>query len=99
MEDRKTTRSPWTNVAFAVGGIAALAFVVWSEWSRWQDLQNAGQGIGVWLSDMQLDSTPFAVLFLLLPIFLLIRTPIIRLPHRILRLAGNWFGPQTKPEN
>ena len=76
-----TTRSRWTAAAFAIGASAAAVFIALREWSRIETLRDAGLGAATWLTDMQLDSTPFAVLFLLLPAFLLMRKPLFHLPR------------------
>jgi hypothetical protein len=81
--DTLASRPRWTTVAFAIAVIAAVVSVAFMEWPRIEALLDAGMGPAAWLTDMRLDSTPFAVLLCLLPVFLLVRKPLFRLPRRI----------------
>lgn len=54
------------------GLLAAIGVVVWGEWERNASLTDVS-----WLFDMNIDSTPYALLLLLLPICWIARHPIL----------------------
>jgi Dolichyl-phosphate-mannose-protein mannosyltransferase len=84
--EKPTTGLRWTAAVFAIAAIAAAVFIALREWPRIEALHDAGFGAAAWLTEMQLDSTPFAVLFCLLPAFLLMRKPLFHLPRRLVKL-------------
>jgi hypothetical protein len=73
-------------------------------WAESQRLSELGEVSIEWLFDMNVDSSPFAILFLLLPLFWLPRSPILAYAPGCLRAIEAWLaeGPQhlatsTKP--
>ena len=53
-------------IGFAIGCAVCLAFVVPAEVNRWNEL--TGEPGTAWLFDMNIDTTPYAVLFILGPV-------------------------------
>lgn len=76
------SRSKRVLAGFGLGCAISLVVVVIAEIDRWSSLKSVS-GIA-WLFDMNVDTTPFAVLFTLLPVFWLIRQPILANPNRLL---------------
>lgn len=83
------------NAAFAVGLLAAGAFILYREIERWRALED--MSVLGWLSSMDVDATPFAVLFLLLPLFWLPRRELSRVSVRVRDGSRRWLGGGTKP--
>lgn len=93
--DRK---SPWrVRLAPACGFLAAIAYLLWREWQRHQAKVEFGVADSGWFNFIDLNSTPYVVLFALLPVFWLVRTPRLLPPARMRRCWGRWFGGETKP--
>lgn len=66
----------------------AVGIVATGESSRWAESESPR---GPWLHDMNIDSTPYAVLLLVLPAFWLIRRPVFDRVPRWLRLLNDWL--------
>jgi len=73
-----------------LGVLVASAIVVWSEVERWQSLITDEQAL--WLFDMNVDSTPFAVLLLVLPVCWFVRQPILSHVPRGLVRCEQWLA-------
>jgi hypothetical protein len=84
-------------IGFAIGCAISLAIVVPAEIARWNEL--TGEPGTAWLFDMNVDTTPFAVLFILLPVMWLFRRPLIARPPRLWSRLANWLGesPRNSP--
>jgi hypothetical protein len=70
------------------GLVVCGALIIWSEAQRLDEID----GGVAWLFDMNVDSSPFAVLFLLLPLFWLPRSPILASTPRWLRTIRDWLA-------
>ncbi|MCH8828184.1 MAG: hypothetical protein IID45_01260 [Planctomycetes bacterium] len=82
---------------FFVAVALAWLSVFWMEWDRLREAADLDGGVWIWLSQMQLDSSPYLIWLLLLPLFWLPRTPLLS-PGRTFSLAlRRWFGRETKP--
>lgn len=82
------------SVGWWLGILVAVAIVVWAEVERWQSL--AANERVLWLFDMNVDSTPLAVLLLLLPICWCIRQPILSsVPRGVVR-CGQWLAESPR---
>ncbi len=91
--DRAVSRGWWLGIALAI------ALVAWAERQRCSALES-GEVWSSWLFDMNVDSTPFAVLLLVLPMVWIIRQPILsHVPHW-LRVLVCWLqeSPRTTGE-
>jgi len=84
-------------IGFAIGCLISLAIVVPAEIDRWNEL--TGEPGTAWLFDMNVDTTPYAVLFILLPVMWLFRQPLIASPPRLWIWFENWLGesPRNSP--
>lgn len=84
-------------IGFAIGCAISLAIVVPAEIDRWNEL--TGEPETAWLFDMNVDTTPYAVLFILLPVMWLFRQPLIARPPRLWTRITKWMGdsPRTSP--
>ncbi len=77
-----------------IGLIVCVGLILWAESQR---LSETG-GLSIeWLFDMNVDSSPFAILFLLLPLFWLPRSPILAHSPNWLRSMESWLaeGPRN----
>ena len=85
-------------IGFAAGCVICLAFVVPVEVTRWNEL--TGEPGTAWLFDMNIDTTPYAVLFILLPVMWLIRQPLMARPPKLWTTLLTWLGesPRTSPQ-
>ncbi|MGZ0170008.1 MAG: hypothetical protein ACKVHE_10665 [Planctomycetales bacterium] len=85
-------------IGFAIGCSTSLAIVVPAEIARWNEL--TGEPGTAWLFDMNVDTTPYAVLFILLPVMWLFRQPLIARPPRLWMKFFKWLGesPRTSPD-
>lgn len=85
-------------IGFAAGCVICLAFVVPAEVTRWNEL--TGEPGTAWLFDMNIDTTPYAVLFILLPVMWLIRQPLMARPPKLWTTLLTWLGesPRTSPQ-
>lgn len=85
-------------IGFAIGCAISLAVVVPAEVTRWNEL--TGEPGTAWLFDMNIDTTPYAVLFILLPVMWLFRRPLISRPPRLWMRFVKWLGesPRTSPD-
>jgi hypothetical protein len=84
-------------IGFAVGIALSLAIIVPAEIARWNAL--TGEPGTAWLFDMNVDTTPFALLFILTPLMWVLRQPLMtRLPRFVLQFR-NWLSesPRNKP--
>jgi hypothetical protein len=84
-------------IGFSIGCAISLAIVVPAEIERWNEL--TGEPGTAWLFDMNVDTTPYAVLFILLPVMWLIRQPLIARPPRLWTWFKKWLGesPRNTP--
>lgn len=81
-------------IGFVVGCAICLAIIVPAEIERWQEL--TGEPGTAWLFDMNVDTTPYAVLFFLAPVMWIVRQPLIaRSPRMWLRLT-NWLAESPR---
>ena len=81
------------GVGLLVGLLVCLGLILWAESQRASELESTVD----WLFDMNVDSSPFAILFLLLPLFWLPRSPILAHSPGWLRAIEAWLaeGPQS----
>jgi len=81
-----------------VGLIVCGGLILWAETQRLSE--HGGLSIE-WLFDMNVDSSPFAILFVLLPLFWLPRSPILAHSPSWLRAIESWLaeGPQKSDES
>lgn len=77
-------------VGFLAGCVLSLAIILPAEIDRWNEL--SGEPGTAWLFDMNVDTTPFAVLFLLLPVMWLLREPLLARPPRLWSGFVIWLG-------
>ena len=84
-------------IGFAIGCTISLAIIVPAEIARWNEL--TGEPGTAWLFDMNIDTTPFAVLFILLPVMWVLRQPLIARPPRSWIRFKGWLGesPRNSP--
>jgi len=88
----QTPSSRRVLVGFLMGCVLCLAIVVPAEIDRWNEL--TGEPGTAWLFDMNVDTTPYAVLFILLPVMWLFRQPLIARPG----LRNGWVNRrETRP--
>jgi hypothetical protein len=71
-----------------------MAIVVPAEITRWNEL--TGEPGTAWLFDMNVDTTPYAVLFILLPVMWLFRQPLIARPPRRWGRFKKWLGESPR---
>ena len=71
--------------------------IVPAEIDRWNEL--TGEPGTAWLFDMNVDTTPYAVLFILLPVMWVVRQPLIARPPRLWNRFVKWLGesPRNSP--
>ena len=77
-------------IAWWLGCLLCLAIIVPAEIDRWNEL--GSEDGTAWLFDMNVDTTPYAVLFVTLPLFWLIRQPVLARPPRFLVRFAGWLG-------
>lgn len=80
-----------------IGGlVAGLGIASWYEAARL--MQNAAEGIPLheWYVGINVDTTPLLLLFLVLPIFWMVRRPLFE-GASLLAWWRRWFGPGTRP--
>lgn len=77
-------------IGFAIGCALSLAIIVPAELDRWNEL--TGEPGTAWLFDMNVDTTPYAVLFLVLPVMWVLREPLIGRPPRLWSRLVTWLG-------
>jgi hypothetical protein len=84
-------------IGFAIGCLISLAIVVPAEIDRWNEL--TGEPGTAWLFDMNVDTTPYAVLFILLPVMWLFRQPLLARSPRLWTRFKKWLGesPRNSP--
>ena len=84
-------------IGFAIGCAISLAIVVPAEIDRWNEL--TGEPGTAWLFDMNVDTTPYAVLFILLPVMWVLRQPLIARSPRLWVRFKRWLGksPRNSP--
>lgn len=84
-------------IGFAIGCLISLAIVVPAEIDRWNEL--TGEPGTAWLFDMNIDTTPYAVLFILLPVMWLFQQPLVARPPKLWTWFKKWLGesPQSSP--
>lgn len=84
-------------IGFAIGCAISLAIVVPAEIARWNEL--SGEPGTAWLFDMNIDTTPYAVLFILAPVMWVLRQPLIARPPRSWIRFKEWLGesPRNSP--
>ena len=84
-------------IGFAIGCAISLAIVVPAEIDRWNEL--TGEPGTAWLFDMNVDTTPYAVLFILAPVMWVLRQPLIARPPRLWTRFKKWLGesPRNSP--
>ena len=84
-------------IGFAIGCAISLAIVVPAEIARWNEL--TGEPGTAWLFDMNIDTTPYAVLFILAPVMWVLRQPLIARPPRSWMRFTKWLGesPRNSP--
>lgn len=84
-------------IGLAIGCVISLAIVVPAEIARWNEL--TGEPGTAWLFDMNIDTTPYAVLFILAPVMWVLRQPLIARPSRSWIRFTKWLGesPQNSP--
>ena len=82
---------------FVIGCAISLAMIVPAEIDRWNEL--TGEPGTAWLFDMNVDTTPYAVLFILLPVMWVVRQPLIARPPRLWNRFVKWLGesPRNSP--
>ncbi len=92
-----TASSRRVLIGFAIGCAICLAIVVPAEIDRWNEL--TGEPGTAWLFDMNVDTTPYAVLFILAPVMWLIRRPLMARPPRLWIRFRKWLGesPRSTP--
>jgi hypothetical protein len=92
-----TASSQRILIGFAVGCAISLAIVVPAEIDRWNEL--TGEPGTAWLFDMNVDTTPYAVLFILAPVMWVLRQPLIARPPRLWTRFKKWLGesPRNSP--
>ena len=85
-------------IGFAIGCAISLAIVVPAEIDRWNEL--TGEPGTAWLFDMNVDTTPYAVLFILLPVMWVLRQPLMARPPQLLVRLKRWLGesPRNSPD-
>jgi hypothetical protein len=81
-------------IGFAVGCAISVAIVVPAEITRWNELTGAPGT--AWLFDMNVDTTPYAVLFLLLPVMWLFQQPLIARPPRLWKRFRKWLSESPR---
>ncbi|MBI1310841.1 hypothetical protein GC176_05995 [bacterium] len=86
-QDRRLRRR--VGLGLLIGLILCCGLILWAESQRWQQLEG---GAVDWLFDMNVDSSPFAILFLLLPLFWLLRSPILAHSPAWLRAIEGWLA-------
>lgn len=79
------------RIAFVAALIAGGTCLAIKETARLRILRGERLGVAGWLSYMDVDSTPFAVLFLLLPLFWWPRRELMRLPAAFRACWRRWF--------
>jgi len=84
-------------IGFAIGCAISLAIVVPAEVARWKEL--TGEPGTAWLFDMNVDTTPYAVLFILAPVMWVLRQPLMARPPRLWTRFTKWLGesPRNSP--
>ena len=93
----RATSSRRILIGFAIGCAISLAIVVPAEIDRWTEL--TGEPGTAWLFDMNIDTTPYAVLFVLLPVMWLFQQPLIARPPRLWTKFKKWLSesPRNSP--
>ena len=86
----RTASSRRILIGFATGCAISLAIVVPAEIDRWTDL--TGEPGIAWLFDMNIDTTPYAILFILLPGMWLFQQPLIARPPRLWTGFKRWLS-------
>lgn len=76
-----------------IGLLSGAVVVVYGEWSRHGGEQAA------WLFDINIDSTPYVLWLLMLPLCWWIREPLFSWPPRCVRLCRSWFGDPASTTN
>lgn len=82
---------------FWIGALVAVALAAWLEFSQLRGGKKDITGVSDWFAQMTLDSSPFLVLFAILPIFWFPKS------HVLANLSGMrqrwklWFGEATQP--
>ena len=86
-------------IGFAIGIALSLAFIVPAEIARWNAL--TGEPGTAWLFDMNVDTTPFALLVILTPLMWVLRQPLMSRPPRFVLQFINWLveSPRSKPNH
>ncbi|NQV28190.1 MAG: hypothetical protein HQ518_27880 [Rhodopirellula sp.] len=94
----RTGSSRCVLIGFAIGCAISLAIIIPAEIDRWNEL--TGEPGTAWLFDMNVDTTPYAVLFILLPVMWVLRQPLIARPPRIWSRFVKWLGesPRNSPD-
>jgi hypothetical protein len=84
-------------IGFAIGCAISLAIIVPAEIDRWNEL--TGEPGTAWLFDMNVDTTPYAVLFILAPVMWILRQPLIARPPKLWIRFKKWLGesPRNSP--
>ena len=82
---------------FVIGCAISLAMIVPAEIDRWNEL--TGEPGTAWLFDMNVDTTPYAVLFILLHVMWVVRQPLIASQPRLWNRFVKWLGesPRNSP--
>lgn len=89
-DDSDVTAAGRQLLAWWLGCAISLVIIVPTEISRFNDLD--GEPGTAWLFDMNIDTTPFAVLFLVLPVFWVARRPILATTPGWLQRFIIWLG-------
>lgn len=77
--------SKWLTIGWLVGLLGAIGFVVYGEWMR------LGEG-HEWLFDINIDSSPYVLWLIALPMCWWIRQPIISLRSGFFRTVKAWLA-------
>ena len=75
--------------------LAAAAFIGWAEWERIRLLSDAGSPTSGYVLFVSLQSTPYIIALLLLPLLWFLREPVFGGGLR--RACRKWLGADTKP--
>jgi hypothetical protein len=84
-------------IGFAIGCAISLAIIVPAEIDRWNEL--TGEPGTAWLFDLNVDTTPYAVLFILFPVLWVVRQPLMARPPRLWSRFTKWLceSPRNAP--
>jgi len=83
-------------IAQLCGLAVGVGIAIWYEVARLFENAENGVPAGEWYVGVNVDTTPFLWLFLLLPLFWIMRRPLFEV-GAVTAWWHNWFGPQTKP--